>query len=140
MLKKLYALKNKKGFTLVELMVVVAILGILVAVAVPVYNNSTSKAEAKTCAANIRTIESAITQAEVNGDVVKTVTNSKYTVTMKDKSALTVEALVPGYLQAVPQCPSEDTKTDKDDYTITVNADTGAITVACAVDSTNHIK
>ncbi|MEG1774122.1 MAG: prepilin-type N-terminal cleavage/methylation domain-containing protein, partial [Oscillospiraceae bacterium] len=37
--------KSKKGFTLVELMVVVAILGVLVAVAIPVYNGVTEKAE-----------------------------------------------------------------------------------------------
>jgi prepilin-type N-terminal cleavage/methylation domain-containing protein len=55
-------LRNKKGFTLVELMVVVAILGILVAIAVPVYNSVTAEAEKKTCHANQRTIESAIVQ------------------------------------------------------------------------------
>lgn len=63
-LKKI--LKNKKGFTLVELMVVVAILGILVAVAVPVYNSVTEKAEKNTCLANLRTIDSAIMQASTN--------------------------------------------------------------------------
>lgn len=61
------ALKNKKGFTLVELMVVVAILGVLVAVAVPVYNNMTSKAELSTIKANLRIINSAIMQADIDG-------------------------------------------------------------------------
>lgn len=80
MLKKLYAMKNKKGFTLVELMVVVAILGILVAVAVPVYNNVTEKAAVQTVQANVRTLESAITQMEaVTGKKVASVTTGSVT-------------------------------------------------------------
>ena len=59
-MKKLF--KNKKGFTLVELMVVVAIMGVLVAVAIPVFNNVTKKAKVQTCATNCRTIEGAISQ------------------------------------------------------------------------------
>ncbi|WP_102048414.1 competence type IV pilus major pilin ComGC [Pygmaiobacter massiliensis] len=102
MLKKLYALKNKKGFTLVELMVVVAILGILVAVAVPVYNNATTKAETNTCAANIRTIQSALMQAQIDGQLA-------------DND--TVQKLVDnGYLQANAVCPSSKTA-----YKITIN-------------------
>lgn len=54
--------RNNKGFTLVELMIVVVIIGVLIAIAVPIYNSSTASAEANACKANQRTIEAAIMQ------------------------------------------------------------------------------
>ena len=47
-------LKSKKGFTLVELMIVVVIMAILVAVAVPIFSAVTANAKRKTCAGNRR--------------------------------------------------------------------------------------
>ncbi|HHV96152.1 MAG TPA: prepilin-type N-terminal cleavage/methylation domain-containing protein, partial [Clostridiaceae bacterium] len=49
--------KNEKGFTLVELMVVVAIIGVLTAIAVPVYNNSQRKARFNAHLANVRILQ-----------------------------------------------------------------------------------
>ena len=51
---------NKKGFTLTELVVVVAIMGIMVAVVVPSYLSYQKSAEAQACRANLEIIRSAI--------------------------------------------------------------------------------
>ncbi len=57
---------NRKGFTLVELMVVVVIIGILTAIAIPVYMNVTANAQKSACLANQRTIDSALMMYSTN--------------------------------------------------------------------------
>lgn len=47
-------LHNKKGFTLAELLVVVAIIAVLVAIAIPIFTSQLEKARESTDAANLR--------------------------------------------------------------------------------------
>lgn len=64
---------NKKGFTLAELLIVVAIIGVLVAISIPIFTSQLEKAREATDAANIRSqyaevMAEAITEgSDVNG-------------------------------------------------------------------------
>ncbi len=61
-------LMSKKGFTLVELMIVVVILGILVAVAVPIFSSVTKNARIKSCKSNQRVIKGNLETIVTTGD------------------------------------------------------------------------
>lgn len=102
-------MRSKKGFTLVELMVVVIILGILVAIAIPIYNNVTGDAQKKACAANERTLEGAV---------------AMYQAANGGKMPDNLNALVTGgFIEAVPTCPVDGTSS----YTINPDG-----TVSCS--------
>ena len=58
----MFAKIDKKGFTLIEMMAVIAIIAVLVSVVMPTFGESKNKANAATNAANLRTIESQLAQ------------------------------------------------------------------------------
>lgn len=61
--------KNNKGFTLIELIVVIAILGILAGIAVPKLSESRTRAAQTAHNANVRTLEGAATMFIAENDL-----------------------------------------------------------------------
>ena len=92
------AFRKDEGFTLVELMVVVLIIGILVAIAIPIFNNASKQAKINTCKANIRTINGALAQKATTEGVALT--------GLTDTTPASLEG---DYLKKAPVCPFGDT-------------------------------
>lgn len=79
-----------KGFTLIELMVVMAIISVLIAIAVPIYQKSITRAKESVLRNNLFTLRTMI---------------DEYTVD-KQQAPQTLQDLVSeGYLRQVPQDP-----------------------------------
>ena len=63
---------NKKGFTLAELLIVVAIIAVLVAIAIPIFTNQLEKSREATDIADARDYYAEIATALVSGDLTDT--------------------------------------------------------------------
>ena len=97
--------KDEGGFTLVELMIVMTIIGILASIAIPSYIRSVQKAKEAVLREDLHTLRTAI---------------DSYTVD-KEKAPQSLDDLVQaGYLKAIPNDPM----TSRNDTWITSESDT----------------
>ncbi|MGD9873755.1 MAG: competence type IV pilus major pilin ComGC [Kiritimatiellia bacterium] len=104
---------KKSGFTLVEIMIVVAIIGLLAAIAIPNFVKARTTSQLKSCMNNLRQIESAKDQWAI------------------DNGAVTGDACTQAnceeYLKKWPVCPAKGT------YTINVIGTPAVCSVATHV-------
>lgn len=110
--------QKEKAFTLVELMIVVAILGILASIAFSNIQNYRNKAVKYACVANLREIDNNISLWAI--DDGKT-----------GAAAVSMSDLVPRYLKTTPYCPLDSAKQG---YVLT----TVSQKPKCRCDPSNH--
>ena len=77
MMNKMRKMKNKKGFTLMEMLIVVAIIAILIAIAIPTFASSLNKARVATDEANIRSGYASVMAQVLTDDKIDVEGNGK---------------------------------------------------------------
>jgi len=95
---KMLLLRRREGFTLIEILIVVAIIGLILGMAVPAYMKSRTQARRQVCIDTLSQIESAkqlwgLEHGKKNGD-----------------AAIKDEIVGPGlYIKMTPTCPAGGT-------------------------------
>ena len=92
----------KKGFTLVEIMIVVAIIGLLAAIAIPSFMRARMTSQQNACINNLRQIEAAKDQFALENGL----TNSAQITGADDTARFTSLVGGSGYIKAFPNCPA----------------------------------
>jgi prepilin-type N-terminal cleavage/methylation domain-containing protein len=117
---------SKKGFTLIEIMIVVAIIGLLAAIAIPNFVHARTTAQANACINNLR---------QIDGAKQEWALENKANASSTPADSAIQPYMGRGSAGSLPTCPLDATSVYATSYT------TGTLQVApvCKINSTNHI-
>jgi prepilin-type N-terminal cleavage/methylation domain-containing protein len=107
---------NKKGFTLVEIMIVVAIIGLLAAIAIPNFIRARQTAQKNACIANLKQLQGAIQVWAIDTGAASNATFTTADICGNYLKAWpkegTVSYPVPANVSSTPVCPNSGANTD----------------------------
>jgi len=90
---RLIRTRRRGGFTLIEIIIVTLIIGVLLAIALPVFGKARETVRARSCIRNLRQMEDAKEQYAMEARI-------------QEGDPVTFDNLVPSYLRKIPDCPS----------------------------------
>ena len=102
---------KRQGFTLIELMIVIAIIGVLAAIAVPNFKAARERANTRACYANQKTVVGAMEMYNLDKNTKRTTLDAGFFTSLKSG----------GYLQSIPQDPGQGPGTSTDYAATSVN-------------------
>ena len=103
--------KNKQGFTIVELLIVIVVIGILAAITIVAYNGVQTRARTSVAQSKIKTIEKALSLYYADNSAYPNCSGGKYQPgTPGSACAISGlgQGLVPKYLNTMPTVSSDD--------------------------------